>query len=66
VTAVWAGEDQAYYMKRLEGAGLIDPRTRTGPPGAGVHVTAYEPTPTPGRLVQLLRSGRAEPTAVDP
>jgi hypothetical protein len=66
VSAVWAGEDQAYYMKRLEGAGLIDPRTRTGPVGAGVSISGYEPTPTLGRLVQLLRSGRADPTAVDP
>jgi hypothetical protein len=59
VTA-YAGEDTQYYLKRLEGAGLLVPRLKTGPPGAGVGpATHFAPTPTLQRLIELLRSGRA-------
>jgi hypothetical protein len=34
----WIGDDQDFHVRRLEGAGLIVPQTRTGPPGAGVSV----------------------------
>jgi hypothetical protein len=53
----WIGEDHAFHLKRLEGAGLILPLGRTGPPGAGVRISGYELTPTLTRLVQLLRAG---------
>jgi hypothetical protein len=59
VTA-YAGEDTQYYLKRLEGAGLITPVLKTGPPGASVPPARnFELTPTLERLIQVLRSGRA-------
>jgi hypothetical protein len=56
---VHTGEDGDYYLKRLEGAGLLVPVVRTGPVGAGVRVEGYEPTHTLRRLTALLRHGRA-------
>jgi hypothetical protein len=56
---MYVGDDSDYLLKRLEGAGLVVPRHRTGPPGAGISVQGYEPTATLTRLVELLRTGRA-------
>lgn len=53
-----AGEDTQYYLKRLEGAGLITSILKTGPPGAGVTAGNFELTPTLERLIAVLRSGR--------
>jgi hypothetical protein len=54
------GADTRYYMKRLEGAGLVGPIMQTGPPGAGVRYNKYELTPTLLRLVELLEAGRPD------
>jgi hypothetical protein len=64
VQVPWTSEDRDYYASRLEGAGLIVPQVRTGPPGSGVHTRGYLPSPTLARLVRLLRAGRAEDDAV--
>jgi hypothetical protein len=54
-----AGEDTDYSAKRLEGAGLVVPVLKGGPPGAGiVHSRVVELTPALTRLIELLRSGR--------
>lgn len=51
-------DDTAYHAKRLEGAGLIVPRVRSGQLGSGTPTGRYDLTPTLVRLVRLLREGR--------
>lgn len=53
------GSDSRYYMKRLEGTGLVVPVAQTGPPGSGVRYDRCELTPRLSRLVELLEAGHA-------
>jgi hypothetical protein len=57
---VETGEDGDYYLKRLEGAGLLAAVVRAAPVGGGIRVEGYEPTHTMRRLTALLRSGRGD------
>ena len=60
-TYAGGGEDSRFHTKRLEGAGLLLARLPGGPPGAPIgDASRFEPTPTLGRLIKLLRSGRVE------
>jgi hypothetical protein len=53
------GGHAQYHMKRLEGAGPVEPVTY---PGRETRQKRYTLTPTLVQLVELLEAGRAEPT----
>ena len=53
------GGHTRYYMKRLEGAGLVVPVVYQGRPGMQAREDRYELTPTLQEMVVLLKAGRA-------